>query len=115
MELCSLVSQSFDGPSATPPRRGIGRRYPPIRHMLRPCRGPMPNIRKRLVAVLLAALAMSSSQLRADPYLAEFAYPFPVQRFDFRSQNQDLWMSYMDIIVPRPNGRTVVLLPGTNF
>jgi pimeloyl-ACP methyl ester carboxylesterase len=75
----------------------------------------MPNIRKRLLAVLLAALAMSSSQLRADPYLAEFAYPFPVQRFDFRSQNQDLWMSYMDIIAARPNGRTVVLLHGKNF
>jgi len=75
----------------------------------------MPNIRKRLVAVLLAALAMSSSQLRADPYLADFTYPFPVERFDFRSQEQDLWMSFMDFAAARPNGRTVVLLHGKNF
>jgi pimeloyl-ACP methyl ester carboxylesterase len=75
----------------------------------------MPNIRKRLVAVLLAALAMSSSQLRADPYLADFTYPYPVQRFDFRSQEQDLWMSFMDVAAARPNRRTVVLLHGKNF
>ena len=75
----------------------------------------MPNFRKRLLAMLLATLAMSPSPLRADPYLADFAYPFSVQRFDFTSQEQDLWMSYMDIAAARPNGRTVVLLHGKNF
>jgi pimeloyl-ACP methyl ester carboxylesterase len=68
-----------------------------------------------LLAFVIAALAMSSSPLRADPYLADFQYPFPVARFDFRSQNQDLWMSYMDIAPARPNGRTVALLHGKNF
>jgi pimeloyl-ACP methyl ester carboxylesterase len=64
--------------------------------------------------VVVAALALFAPA-RADPYLADFPYPFPVARYDFRSQEQDLWMSYMDVSAARPNGQTVVLLHGKNF
>jgi pimeloyl-ACP methyl ester carboxylesterase len=68
----------------------------------------------RYIAALVSALALLGPA-RADPYLADFPYPFHVSRFDFRSQEQDVWMSYMDIAAARPNGRTVVLLHGKNF
>jgi pimeloyl-ACP methyl ester carboxylesterase len=74
----------------------------------------MPLANLRLLAALVAALSLLAAA-RADPYLADFPYPFAVARFDFRSQYQDLWMSYMDIAAARPNGRTVVLLHGKNF
>ncbi len=74
----------------------------------------MPLNSRRLLAALLAALALLAPA-RADPYLADFPYPFPVARYEFRSQEQDVWMSYMDIAAARPNGRTIVLLHGKNF
>jgi pimeloyl-ACP methyl ester carboxylesterase len=55
------------------------------------------------------------SSVVADPFLADFSYPHPVHRYDFRSQNVDIWMSYMDIAAEKPNGRTIVLLHGKNF
>src|SRR5262249_12072933 len=51
----------------------------------------------------------------ADPYLADFDYPEPVQRYEFRSQGQQLFMAYMDVPSPRPNGKTIVLMHGKNF
>lgn len=50
------------------------------------------------------------------PQLEGFAYPFPVQRFAFSSQRQQMSMAYVDV-EPRtaPNGRTAVLLHGKNF
>ncbi|HKO52626.1 MAG TPA: alpha/beta hydrolase [Polyangiaceae bacterium] len=50
-----------------------------------------------------------------DPELTNYSYPFPVRRFEFRSQNQQLQMTYMDVNAARPNGRTVLLLHGKNF
>jgi len=69
-----------------------------------------------LALAFLAGIAPPLTAPRADPYLADFDYPFPVERLDLRSQGQDLWMSYMDV-APRgaANGRTVVLLHGKNF
>jgi pimeloyl-ACP methyl ester carboxylesterase len=52
---------------------------------------------------------------RSDPYLAGFPYPYPTHRYEFSSQGQELWMSYMDISPASANGRTVVLLHGKNF
>jgi pimeloyl-ACP methyl ester carboxylesterase len=67
-----------------------------------------------LAALALAALpALSPAQ--ADLMLADFDYPYPVQRFDFESQAQSLSMAYLDIRPDHPNGRTVVLLHGKNF
>jgi pimeloyl-ACP methyl ester carboxylesterase len=73
----------------------------------------MPVNARCLLAAVAALTLMAPA--RADPYLADFQYPFPVTRYDFRSQGHDLWMSYMDIAAARPNGRTLVLLHGKNF
>ena len=47
--------------------------------------------------------------------LQDFAYPFPVGRFDLDSQGQRVAMAYMDVKPAQPNGRTIVLLHGKNF
>lgn len=68
----------------------------------------------RILALILGLSA--ALPLRADPYLVDFPYPYPVKRYEFRSQNEDVWMSYMDIAPTKaPNGRTIVLLHGKNF
>ncbi|MBC7833090.1 MAG: alpha/beta hydrolase [Hyphomicrobium sp.] len=68
----------------------------------------------RSLATVVAFLTLLMPA-RADAYLADFKYPFPVARYEFTSQGHALWMSYMDIAAARPNGRTVVLLHGKNF
>ncbi|KAL2214727.1 alpha/beta hydrolase [Sarocladium strictum] len=47
---------------------------------------------------------------------SNFTYPFPVQVFKFKSQNEDQQMAFMDV-KPKcePNGKTAVLLHGKNF
>ena len=47
--------------------------------------------------------------------LQGFDYPWPVERFQFESQQQSLQMAYMDVKPQQPNGHTVVLLHGKNF
>ena len=49
---------------------------------------------------------------RADPLLADFDYPHPIQGYEFQSQGQSLSMAYMDVRPAQPNGKTVVLLHG---
>ena len=66
-----------------------------------------------LAAVLCSAALLGPA--RSDAYLTDFPYPYDVSRMAFRSQGQDVWMSYMDIAPKAPNGRTVVLLHGKNF
>ncbi|KAK0390171.1 hypothetical protein NLU13_3743 [Sarocladium strictum] len=47
---------------------------------------------------------------------SNFTYPFPVQVFQFKSQNDDLQMAFMDVKPKcKPNGKTAVLLHGKNF
>ncbi len=78
----------------------------------------MIHTRFRILAAVLCAAAMQGPPLSpalADAYLADFPYPHDVSRIEFRSQGQELWMSYMDIAPKAPNGRTVVLLHGKNF
>ena len=70
----------------------------------------MPVRTALALGTLLTALPAS-----ADPYLADFAYPHPVTRYEFRSQGEDVWMAYMDVKPEKPNGRTIVLLHGKNF
>ncbi|MBK5648622.1 MAG: alpha/beta hydrolase [Acinetobacter sp.] len=50
-----------------------------------------------------------------DIMLTNYQYPYPVQFLDFKSQNQDLKMAYMDIKPEKANGKTVILLHGKNF
>jgi pimeloyl-ACP methyl ester carboxylesterase len=52
---------------------------------------------------------------RADPHLSDFNYPHPVQRYEFQSQGQSLFMAFMDVRPAQLNGKTVVLLHGKNF
>jgi pimeloyl-ACP methyl ester carboxylesterase len=67
-------------------------------------------------AILLCLLAAGHAQQNAyGPELEGFAYPYEVQRFVFKSQQQDLAMAYMDVRPGSPNGRTAVLLHGANF
>ena len=66
--------------------------------------------------LLLALFAWAPCDgVRADPLLADFNYPHPVQGYEFRSQGQSLTMAYMDVRPAQPNGKTVVLLHGKNF
>lgn len=65
-------------------------------------------------AALATTLATASS-LRADPLLADFLYPYPVARYEFSSQGESLFMSYMDVSPPHPSGATIVLMHGKNF
>lgn len=63
-------------------------------------------------AVVAAPLAPAQ-----EPRLENFPYPFPVEEFAFRSQEQDLAMAFMDV-KPAPekaNGETILLLHGKNF
>jgi pimeloyl-ACP methyl ester carboxylesterase len=47
--------------------------------------------------------------------LPDFAYPYPVKRFEFSSQRQTLQMAYMDVPAKKAGGRTALLLHGKNF
>ena len=73
------------------------------------------------IAAALALAALASVAAAADgpaygPELEGFAYPFPVERYRFRSQGQDLQMAYLDVKPSSsPSSRTVVLLHGKNF
>jgi pimeloyl-ACP methyl ester carboxylesterase len=62
-----------------------------------------------------AFLAAAAGPALADPMLADFAYPYPVERYEFKSQGQPLAMAYMDIAPAQPNGKAIVLLHGKNF
>src|SRR5262245_59270612 len=70
---------------------------------------------------LTAAMSLSSPASAADegpaygPELQGFEYPFPVERYRFSSQGQELEMAYLDVKPSNPNGRTVVMLHGKNF
>ena len=70
-------------------------------------------LRTTLLSLLLACLTFQS--VAADPLLADFEYPHPVLRYEFRSQGQALTIAYMDLLPTQPNGKTVVLLHGKNF
>lgn len=76
---------------------------------------------KKSLAVILAALTLcaSTSALAENVYgeqLEGFHYPYPLQHFNFASQQQTLSMGYMDVKpTQQANGATVVLMHGKNF
>lgn len=74
-------------------------------------------MRRFTARTLLLSLVFTGAAQAADygEQLEGFAYPWPVQRFEFQSQQQPLSMGYMDIRADKPNGETVVLLHGKNF
>jgi pimeloyl-ACP methyl ester carboxylesterase len=68
------------------------------------------------VAVGLGTVAAAADEPAYGPELEGFDYPFPVERYRFSSQGQDLQMAWLDVRPSAsPNGRTVVLLHGKNF
>lgn len=74
---------------------------------------------KKVAAVfllLIFCMAFGQDQRPVlDIMLTNYQYPYDVHFLNFKSQNQDLKMAYMDIQPGKPNGKTVVLLHGKNF
>lgn len=74
---------------------------------------------KKVAAVfllLIFCMAFGQDQRPVlDIMLTNYQYPYDVHFLNFKSQNQDLKMAYMDIQPEKPNGKTVVLLHGKNF
>jgi pimeloyl-ACP methyl ester carboxylesterase len=69
--------------------------------------------RAPLAAIRIAITAAVDPAAAAE--LPDFDYPYPVKRFEFRSQRQALHMAYMDVAPKQDGGRTAVLLHGKNF
>lgn len=71
----------------------------------------------KVLAFLILSINYLSAQNRPilDIMLTNYDYPYPVHFLDFKSQNQDLKMAYMDIKPEKANGKTIVLLHGKNF
>ena len=65
--------------------------------------------------LILSCRATAQTEAAYGSELEGFAYPWPVERFQFQSQGQTLQMAYMDVKPARPNGQTAVLLHGKNF
>ncbi|MGK9064689.1 alpha/beta hydrolase [Stutzerimonas chloritidismutans] len=79
-------------------------------------------MKKTFVAVSFATAIAIATPLNAQqqptfgPQLQGFDYPFPIQRFEFSSQQKELSMGYLDVKPKgQANGRTLVLLHGKNF
>ncbi len=75
--------------------------------------------KKYTMIVLLISLFQTSIAQKERPVLdimlTNYEYPFEVHFMNFKSQNQDLKMAYMDLRPQKANGKTVVLLHGKNF
>ncbi|MDH2634527.1 alpha/beta fold hydrolase [Acinetobacter nosocomialis] len=63
----------------------------------------------------LTASTVSYANNVYGEHLEGFKYPYPLQYFNFSSQQQNLKMGYMDVQPKKPNGQTVVVLHGKNF
>ncbi len=68
-----------------------------------------------LIFACLTASTVSSANNVYGEHLEGFQYPYPLQYFNFSSQQQNLKMGYMDVQPKKPNGQTVVVLHGKNF
>jgi len=68
------------------------------------------------LALVPALHAEQQQQQSYGPHLEGFDYPHPVKRHEFSSQQQPLFMAYMDVQPEgKANGRTVLLMHGKNF
>jgi pimeloyl-ACP methyl ester carboxylesterase len=74
----------------------------------------------RPINFIVVSVSISSS-IPADegpaygPELEGFAYPWPVQHYEFVSQGGSLHIAYMDVKPATPNGRAIILLHGKNY
>lgn len=67
-----------------------------------------------LATSLLFSCAHNESKISYNAVLDGFEYPFHVEYYKFKSQNQNLQMAYMDI-GPKDSQKVVLLLHGKNF
>jgi len=68
-----------------------------------------------LVFTFLTVSSISYANTVYGEHLEGFKYPYPLQYFNFSSQQQNLKMGYMDVQPKNPNGQTVVVFHGKNF
>ncbi|RUR46305.1 alpha/beta fold hydrolase [Vreelandella populi] len=87
--------------------------------MVRPvfARTLLVNCMGAALAVGYIGSASAEDALQYDGELSSFEYAYPVERFEFSSQGQDMQMAYLDVQPEEgsANGRTVVLMHGKNF
>jgi len=71
----------------------------------------------KYLVLLFLSIQLSAQENRPvlDIMLTNYKYPYEVSFLNFKSQNQDLKMAYMDVKPQKANGKTVVLLHGKNF
>ena len=73
---------------------------------------------KNISAALMLSIAsnFAFSQVKPlDAELTDYKYPYEVHFLNFKSQNNDLKMAYMDVQPKTSNGKTILLLHGKNF
>ena len=73
---------------------------------------------KNIVTFLMLSIAsnfMFSQVKPLDAELTNYQYPYEVHFLNFKSQNNDLKMAYMDVKPKTSNGKTIMLLHGKNF
>lgn len=73
---------------------------------------------KNAVAILMLSIAPNFifSQVQPlDAELTNYQYPYKVHFLNFKSQNNDLKMAYMDVQPKKSNGKIIMLLHGKNF
>jgi len=73
---------------------------------------------KNIVTFLMLSIAsnfMFSQVKPLDAELTNYQYPYQVHFLNFKSQNNDLKMAYMDVKPKTSNGKTIMLLHGKNF
>ncbi|SHF50747.1 alpha/beta fold hydrolase [Chryseobacterium sp. OV279] len=77
----------------------------------------MTYFQKAMAVIMLSAVpTFLFSQIKPlDAMLSDYQYPYEVHYLDFKSQNNDLKMAYMDVQPQKPNGKTIMLLHGKNF
>ncbi len=46
---------------------------------------------------------------------SQVVYPYPLNQFNFRAENQESSLSYMDALPSKANGKTILLFHGKNF
>lgn len=69
-----------------------------------------------ITGLVLASTLHAEQQPSYGRHLEGFNYPHPTKRYEFNSQQQPLFMAYMDVQPKgKANGRTVVLMHGKNF
>ncbi|MCS3868923.1 pimeloyl-ACP methyl ester carboxylesterase [Chryseobacterium ginsenosidimutans] len=73
---------------------------------------------KNAVTVLMFSIASNFTFGQVKPLDAEltnYQYPYEVHFLNFKSQNNDLKMAYMDVKPKASNGKVIMLLHGKNF